>query len=105
MAPKQQSHQNADDESRGVTFIVPCFNEQPDLLLRTVTRLRETATAAQWKHEIIIVDDSSNRYVYDKTVLGDAQLVRHKENRGYGAALSTGLRFARFLWIGIIDAD
>ena len=31
--------------------------------------------------------------------------MEHKVNRGYGAALSTGLRHAKFPWIGIIDAD
>ena len=92
-------------ENRGVTFIVPCFNERPDVLLQTVTRLRETAQAAQWEHEIVVVDDASSRATYDEASLGGARLVRHKVNRGYGAALSTGLRHAKFSWIGIIDAD
>jgi glycosyltransferase involved in cell wall biosynthesis len=89
----------------GITFIVPCFNEQPAVLGRTVARLHETAAAAGWGHEVIVVDDASTRGTYDQVPLGDALLVRHKVNRGYGAALSTGLSRAKFSWIGIIDAD
>jgi glycosyltransferase involved in cell wall biosynthesis len=32
-------------------------------------------------------------------------VVRHDSNRGYGAALKTGLRHARYEWICITDAD
>jgi len=105
MAPNQPDRRDAGDESHGVTFIVPCFDEEPEVLSRTVARLGETATAAQWAHEIIVVDDASTRFAYDEAVLGGARLLRHKENHGYGASLSTGLRYAKFPWIGIIDAD
>lgn len=105
MAPSKPDRQDAGDDSHGVTFIVPCFNEEPDVLLQTVTRLRGAAAAAQWAHEIIVVDDASTRFTYDEAVLGGARLVRHRENHGYGTSLSTGLRYARFPWIGIIDAD
>ena len=105
MAPDQPDRRDAGDESHGVTFIVPCFDEEPEVLLRIVARLGETAAAAQWAHEIIVVDDGSTRRAYDEAALGGARLVRHKENHGYGASLSTGLRHAKFPWIGIIDAD
>jgi glycosyltransferase involved in cell wall biosynthesis len=91
--------------SDGVTFIVPCFNEEPDILVRTVARIRETAEAAAPAHEILVVDDASSRCSYDAVALGGARLIRHNKNRGYGAALSTALRLAQYPWIGIIDAD
>ena len=87
-----------------MTFVVPCYNEPPEVLAQTVARLRATAVAG-WPHQIIVVDDASTRATYEEAALGDATLVRHKVNRGYGAALSTGLRQATFSWIGIIDAD
>jgi len=105
MALNNPDRRDAGDGSSGVTFIVPCFNEEPDVLSRTAGRLREAATAAKWAHEIIVVDDGSTRFSYDEAALGGARLVRHKENHGYGTSLSTGLRYARFPWIGIIDAD
>lgn len=90
---------------RGVSFVVPCFNEDPAVLLGTVSRVMRAAADAGWEHEVIVVDDGSRRAQYDPAALGGARLVRHKVNRGYGAALSTGLKAARFPWIGIIDAD
>lgn len=90
---------------RGVTFIVPCYNEDPEVLHRTVTRLHDAATAAKWEHEVIVVDDASTKARYHEGNMGDSVLVRHKTNRGYGASLATGLRNAQFPWIGIIDAD
>jgi glycosyltransferase involved in cell wall biosynthesis len=105
MASNPPERQDAGSERRGVTFIVPCFNEDPEVVRSTVSRLRGTATAAQWDHEVIVVDDCSTRAAYDEAGLGGARLLRHKINRGYGAALSAGLRGARFPWIGIVDAD
>jgi glycosyltransferase involved in cell wall biosynthesis len=105
MALNNPDSQDAGDESHGVTFIVPCFNEEPEVLLKTASRLRETAGAARWECEIIIVDDASSQHTYAEAALGGARLVRHRKNHGYGASLSTGLRHARFSWIGIIDAD
>ncbi len=105
MARNQADRRDASDENRGVTFIVPCFDEEPDVLLRTVVRLRESAAAAHWTYEIIVVDDASSRCIYDEALLGDVRFLRHKENHGYGASLSTGLRQAKFPWIGIIDSD
>jgi glycosyltransferase involved in cell wall biosynthesis len=63
------------------------------------------AAAARYAHEIIVVDDASSRFAYDEAALGGARLLRHKENRGYGASLATGLRYASYPWIGIVDAD
>ncbi len=105
MARDQPDRQDASDEGREVTFIVPCFNEEPEVLRRTVSRLKEAAGEAQWTCEVIVVDDASTRYHYDEAAQEGVRLVRHKENRGYGAALATGLRSARFWWIGIVDAD
>jgi glycosyltransferase involved in cell wall biosynthesis len=105
MASTPQHSQDAADRGHGVTFIVPCFNEEPETLLRTVARLKDAADAGKWVHEIIVVDDASSRCTYDESALGGARLVRHLENRGYGAALSTGLRHAKYRWVGIIDAD
>jgi glycosyltransferase involved in cell wall biosynthesis len=88
-----------------VSFIVPCFNEDPDVVLGTVAKLGRAAADAGWDHEVIVVDDGSAGAPYGRVAQTGARLVRHRANRGYGAALSSGLRSARFPWIGIIDAD
>ena len=105
MASNPPERQDAGSERRGVTFIVPCFNEDPSVVLATVARIRGAAAQANWECEVIVVDDCSSRTAYDEAGLGGARLLRHKVNRGYGAALSTGLRAAKFPWIGMVDAD
>jgi glycosyltransferase involved in cell wall biosynthesis len=58
------------------------------------------------EHEIIVVDDGSRdstaRIV---TRFAGARLLRHERNRGYGAALRTGIRAARMEWVVFTDAD
>jgi glycosyltransferase involved in cell wall biosynthesis len=105
MALNPPERQDGGSAGRGVTFIVPCYNEAAEVLLRTIARVQAAAETAGWVHEVIVVDDASSRAAYDEGALGGARLVRHKVNRGYGAALATGLRHASFPWIGIIDAD
>ena len=106
MASNPPERQEAGSERRGVTFIVPCYNEDPAVVLSTVSRIRAAAAQAAWDHEVLVVDDCSSRTAYDESALGGARLLRHKLNRGYGASLSTGLRGREGTpWIGIVDAD
>jgi glycosyltransferase involved in cell wall biosynthesis len=105
MSSHELTDRDGGGESHGVTFIVPCFNEPPEVLAQTVSRLREVALAAHWPHEIVVVNDASTQAAYAESSLGGARLVAHKVNRGYGAALATGLRHATFPWIAIVDAD
>jgi glycosyltransferase involved in cell wall biosynthesis len=56
--------------------------------------------------EIIVVDDSSTDdscRLLEETEF--VRLLRHDRNRGYGAALKTGMRAAIHPWIVIVDAD
>lgn len=88
-----------------LSVVVPVYNEA-ETVEHTLTRLKESLSAAGIPHEVIAVDDGST----DKTpsVLQeprDVRVLRHAENRGYGAALKTGIRAATGDLIGIIDAD
>jgi glycosyltransferase involved in cell wall biosynthesis len=93
----------------GLTVVLPCFNEASNI----AQAIREATSAAAWNadtHEIIVVDDGST----DDTARVAADLARsapnvrvvlHDSNRGYGAALTTGLRAARMPWVLLTDAD
>jgi glycosyltransferase involved in cell wall biosynthesis len=88
-----------------VSVVVPAYNEEAAVAadLREIIRVMDSEP---WPYEIVVVDDGS----VDDTV-GQVQqvegvhLVRHGRNRGYGAALKTGIKRARGEIIVITDAD
>ncbi|NTV29719.1 MAG: glycosyltransferase family 2 protein, partial [Candidatus Omnitrophica bacterium] len=82
------------------SIVIPVFNEE-GAVLTVVKRAHEIFPGA----EIIVVDDGS----VDGTarVLADApvRVISHEENRGYGAAIKTGIAAARHDIVVTIDAD
>jgi Glycosyltransferases involved in cell wall biogenesis len=91
-----------------VAVIVPCFNEQ-DAIARTIRELRAALHILDG-YELIVIDDGST----DGTaaILKDEQrsdpslrVISHARNRGYGAALKTGIRASRGELVVITDAD
>lgn len=88
-----------------LSIIVPVYNEA-GAVARTLHDLQEGAARARLDQELIVVDDAST----DATPeilrgLTGIRILRHPENRGYGASLKTGFRAARGEVLGIIDAD
>jgi glycosyltransferase involved in cell wall biosynthesis len=93
----------------GLTVVLPCFNEAPNI----AQAIREATWAAAWnaeEHEVVVVDDGSTDDTAQiaEDVARDwpqVRVVRHEENRGYGAALVSGVRAARMPWVLLTDAD
>ncbi|MBZ0110995.1 MAG: glycosyltransferase family 2 protein [Thermoanaerobaculia bacterium] len=89
------------------TLVVPCYDEAAGAaqLLECLGDILEEFPES----EIIVVDDGSTDGTGDvlTTLPGRAGLrvIAHAENRGYGAALKTGLRRAHHDLIVIVDAD
>jgi glycosyltransferase involved in cell wall biosynthesis len=93
----------------GLTVVLPCFNEAPNI----AQAIREATWAAARNaddHQIVVVDDGST----DGTaaIAADVarytphvRIVQHGQNRGYGAALISGLRASRMPWVLLTDAD
>ncbi len=90
----------------GVSVVVPSYNEERGIG-QVLDQLHEVLGSDGVPHEIIVVDDGSD----DDTARVAEQsgkatrVLRHRSNRGYGAALKTGIRHARFPTIAITDAD
>ncbi|MBI5085882.1 MAG: glycosyltransferase family 2 protein [Acidobacteria bacterium] len=87
-----------------VTVVIPCYNERTGISA-VVVGVREALDAAALPHEILVVDDGSADGSADEARAAGARVVRHRSNRGYGAALKTGISLAAHERIVILDAD
>ena len=93
----------------GLSIVLPCFNEEGNLA--EVVRGALSAAGGVTKHyEVVIVDDGST----DGTAeIGAAlaelhsrvRFVMHLTNRGYGAAVRTGIAACRMPYVLLTDAD
>ena len=93
-------------EERGVavSVVVPAFNEEAGIG-RVLGGLRDALGRSSWPYEIIVVDDGSSDRTAEVAAGCGAIVVAHGRNRGYGAALKSGIRAARSPYILITDAD
>jgi len=90
----------------GVSIIVPVYNEEGgigSLIERLLSEMGRTGTP----FELLVVDDGSTDRTRERidAYAEKVRVLRHEENRGYGAALKTGIHAARFPITLIIDAD
>lgn len=93
------------EDRNGVSVVIPAYNEELGIGA-VLQQVQEMLAALQLPHEILVVDDGSR----DGTAAAvgrfpEVRLLAHKENRGYGAALKTAIRHARYELICITDAD
>lgn len=86
------------------SVVIPCFNEAGGIA-SVVGGVRETLDAAGLEYEILVVDDGSTDRSLEEAQAAGARVVRHRSNRGYGAALKTGIAGAAHGIIVILDAD
>ncbi|MBM09858.1 MAG: glycosyl transferase family 2 [Magnetovibrio sp.] len=88
--------------------ILPCFNERNAITDGVHAVYQVLDENADW--EIIVVDDGSDdgsAELLDK-LKGELKRLRvftHEDNRGYGAALKTGIHATDADWVVITDAD
>lgn len=99
---------HCDDAGAGavrVSVVVPAYNEA-EAILECLDRLRALLVAADLRAEIVVVNDGSTDGTGEKLrARTGIRLVEHEANRGYGAALKSGIRAARGEIIVITDAD
>lgn len=87
-----------------VSVIIPAYNEEASVA-QQVQRVRQVLSAHGYTYEIIVVDDGSVDDTAKQAKHAGAHLLRHPENRGYGASLKDGILAAEHEVIVIIDAD
>jgi len=88
-----------------ISLILPALDEAENIevALRQAMAVLQRVTK---EFEIIVVDDGSLDSTAQCVMRHDGvRLIRHASNRGYGAALRTGLRAARLEYVFFTDAD
>ena len=91
--------------AHSLSVIIPAFNEI-QAIESELKKLNEVLTSARLKYEMIVVDDGSTDGTGEAAEkLNLVKVLRHERNKGYGAALKTGIRSARHDIICIVDAD
>ena len=87
-----------------ISIIIPAYNEENGIS-NVISEIELLMNENNINHEIIIVDDGSTDKTIEKVSSTNAKLIEHQQNRGYGAALKTGIRASIYDQIAIIDAD
>jgi glycosyltransferase involved in cell wall biosynthesis len=89
--------------STSVSVLIPAFNEEGAI---AATLSAVLAQAPQFTDlEIIVINDGSTDRTAEIARSMPVTLLEHPSTRGYGAALKTGLRQAKFDVVVIADAD
>jgi len=87
------------------SLILPLYNEEKSLVA-TLEHLQSILKSVPCQSEIIVVNDGSTDHT--GKILQQyptIQVIHHGINRGYGAALKTGIRYAKYSIIAITDGD
>lgn len=85
-----------------VSVVIPAYSEVGGIG-ETVAGVKKALE--DYEFEVIVVDDGSVDGTGAAAAEAGAVVARHGRNRGYGAAIKTGVGLARYDTICILDAD
>ncbi len=91
-----------------LSVIIPAYNEEDSIgqVIERVLAARHVLARMDLALEFIIVDDGSrDRTAAVISKYREVRLIRHLKNRGYGAAIKTGFRYASGSYLAFLDAD
>ncbi len=93
----------------GLSIVLPAYNEEANVA-SAVTRMIEAAEPLFEKIEVVVVDDGSRDATAERVreiarVDPRVRLLQHAVNRGYGAAVTSGLRAASQPLVFYTDSD
>jgi dolichol-phosphate mannosyltransferase len=97
------------DRPASLSLVLPAYNEEAGIR-QAIAEADAALAGLGGEYEVLVVDDGSRdgtaRAVSESArTYPRVRLLRHPENRGYGAALRTGFEAARFDLVAFTDAD
>lgn len=90
-----------------VSIVIPVYNEE-NIIVKTIEDVMATMKKSGYKYEIIPVNDGSNDLSGERMrefEHKEIKYIEHPHNKGYGAALKSGIDAAQYDIIAITDAD
>jgi glycosyltransferase involved in cell wall biosynthesis len=97
------------EKLKQLSVFFPAYNEEENVPL-VVEKALEILPQVADEYEVIVVNDGSQ----DRTgevaeelsrVHPCVRVIHHERNQGYGAALRTGFRAAKYPWVAFTDSD
>lgn len=100
---------DTDQRLSGLSVVLPCYDEA-DNVARAVHEALAGAAGAADAVQVVVVDDGSSdatAAVAAEAAAADERVcvVRHAANRGYGAAVRSGIGATTMPWVLLTDAD
>lgn len=94
----------------GLSIVVPYFQDFKNLILcmESIQYSYSNLNNSKNKIEVIIVDDASKKNITNKHLNRfdiKKKIIRHKLNKGVGAARNTGLKNSNYNYILFLDTD
>jgi glycosyltransferase involved in cell wall biosynthesis len=89
-----------------VSIVIPVYNEE-NSIIQVLKHLEQIMAQSNIIYELVVVNDGSSDNTKEKLagVPVKIKLIEHEQNRGYGAALKTGIANSEHELIVITDAD
>ena len=103
MQVKNVTNRNEARTAGAVSIILPFYNER-GTVEQCVAEIRE-AMQGRNDYEILIVNDGSTDVDVEALERLADRVIHHRENRGYGATVKTGIRSSAAPILVIMDAD
>jgi glycosyltransferase involved in cell wall biosynthesis len=82
------------------TIIIPAFNEG-----KVIGKVLDSMIMPEGCAEIIVIDDGSKDNTYEEASARDITVIKHHKNKGYGAALKTGINACKTPYLILYDGD
>tara|TARA_B100000315_G_scaffold60545_1_gene54920 strand:- start:3876 stop:4766 length:891 start_codon:yes stop_codon:yes gene_type:complete len=88
----------------GFSVIIPAYNEEAGIA-SVIEGILSVMDRSNIDYELLVVNDGSTDRTAEIVRESGVGLIQHSSNRGYGAALKTGISRANYKAILITDAD